>query len=141
MCTIVLGPLQTEVVVKGGFLREEGLLHTVNVTQVLQVIQCCTGNGEEVPLVVTVHLEVKAVTDAEVVGNLPFGTNINIDNSILGIVLLLTATVLQNPVRITQRLIETGVANSGIELEGVHNIVAAVCCILTCIVTGKFQTV
>ena len=97
MGTIVLGPLNAKVVVYGCFL-----LHTGDITQVLQVVGSCSVNGQIVPVTVTVNLEVQSVTDGQGGGYFPLGTYIDVDNAVLGIVLDFALTVSDNPEGVSQ---------------------------------------
>ena len=110
MGTINVTPIQTQIVLQGSFLREESLLDSIDITQVLKEVVGRTIDWQEVSLAVTSHQEIETVADEECLRYLILRTDIQVNLGSLGIVLVLTRRILQNPIRIAKRLIDSLVA-------------------------------
>ena len=143
MCAIGILPVETKVVLQGGSLGEEGLLYAGHITQILQIIIGGTTYRKEVLLIATVHVEVETVADREGLGHLIGGLHVQIDLCGLSIVLIVTLTILKNPVGITQCLvhdIRTRIDHVR-EVEGVLHECTTVGCILASILVGESQAI
>ena len=143
MSAIGVLPVQTKVVLQGGSLREESLLNTGHITQILQIVLSGTIHGEEVLLVATVQVEVETVADREGLCHLIGRLHVQADLSALSIVLVVALTILQNPIGVTQSLVHdigTRIDIVG-EVEGVLHECTTRGTILASILTRETKTV
>ena len=107
MGSVDVAPVESQVVLQGGFLREEGFLHGIDVAKVLEEVVGRTIDGQEVLLAVARHEEVEAVADAEGPCHLILGTDVEVNLRALGVVLVLAWSVLEYPVGIAESFIDT----------------------------------
>ena len=102
MLTVVLGPFDAEIIVDGGFLTElcgdDILYHT----KTLYILSRRSVGRHEILFIAASERISKAVGDREVLVDLILRSYVEQELSLLLVVLILTFTIVQHPVRVCQ---------------------------------------